>query len=542
MESTNDAVYILDLEGNFTLVNQKITELTGYSSEELLGFPFSVIFSPEHSRNIKTFFWATLSHGVAITQYDTELVRKDSTRQVISLDLTPLFVQGKISAIVCTAEALAWHHRPLLPQKQEDELASNLALEYEVQERALQLQQALDFEARLKRITDKVRDSLDEHQIVQVVVKELALGLNIGCCNMALYDREKDTSTICYEHAVSIPASQGRVSRMSSFPELYNQLLQNQYFQFCSLLPHPQRGRVAMLACPVADDRGVMGDLWLVNQQYHTFSELEIRLVQQVSNQCAIAIRQARLYQASLAQVQKLERLNQLKDNFISTISHELRTPITKMILATHLLEKAQSTERQQSYLEILKAECAREARLIDDLLDLQHLDEISCESVGLNLYQWIPKIIESLDYRNSKLQQIRVELPLNLPTLRCDPTLLERILAELLNNACKYTPPAGEISLSVCYEQLSATSDRVPMTIFTVTNQAEIPATELPYIFEDFYRASNATLVEGGTGLGLALVQRLAQRLAATVQAESGSGWTTFTVRLPDELPTISS
>ncbi|MBV9385639.1 MAG: GAF domain-containing protein, partial [Chroococcidiopsidaceae cyanobacterium CP_BM_ER_R8_30] len=198
------------------------------------------------------------------------------------------------------------------------------ALEHQVQERTRQLQQALDFEARLKRITDKVRDSLDESQIVQAAVKELALGLSVGCCNIALYNLEQGTSTICYEYAISIPASQGRIAQMANYPELYRQLLQNQYFQFCSIVPHPYRGRVAMFASPISDDQGVIGDLWLINQKDHVFSESEIRLVQQVTNQCAIAIRQARLYQAATAQVAELEKLNRLKDDFLSTVSHEL--------------------------------------------------------------------------------------------------------------------------------------------------------------------------------------------------------------------------
>ena len=69
------------------------------------------------------------------------------------------------------------------------------------------------------------------------------------------------------------------------------------------------------------------------------FEELEIRLVQQVSNQCAIALRQSRLYQAAQAQVEELERLNQLKDDFLSTVSHELRTPMANIKMATQMLE-----------------------------------------------------------------------------------------------------------------------------------------------------------------------------------------------------------
>ncbi|MBV8887778.1 MAG: GAF domain-containing protein [Chroococcidiopsidaceae cyanobacterium CP_BM_RX_35] len=414
--------------------------------------------------------------------------------------------------------------------------AANLALERQVQERTLQLQQALDFEARLKRITDKVRDSLDESQIVEAAVKELALGLNVGCCNMALYNLEQGTSTICYEYAISIPASQGRISQMANYPELYRQLLQNQYFQFCSIAPHPHRGRVAMLACPISDDQGVIGDLWLVNQKNHVFHELEIRLVQQVTNQCAIAIRQARLYQAATAQVAELEKLNQLKDDFLSTVSHELRTPISNMKLAIHMLQVAPAPEARERYLKILQYECIREAELINDLLDLQRL-EAAAYTVSqdvVNLVDWLPRIIEPFRVRSQERQLLlHVELPLSLPPLISDSASLGRILAELLNNACKYTLKGGKIDLSVSCE---SSGTATPVTCFTIGNEAEIPAAELPRIFEKFYRVPNSDpWRQGGTGLGLALVQKLVERLKGTISVTSSQGWTKFTLRLPN-------
>jgi signal transduction histidine kinase len=105
-------------------------------------------------------------------------------------------------------------------------------------------------------------------------------------------------------------------------------------------------------------------------------------LVKQVCNQCAIAIRQARLYEAAQIQVQELDRLNRLKDDFLSTVSHELRTPMSNIKMATYMLgislsklgalEKDQSTQR---YFKILNDECQRETLLIDNLLDLSRLD-----------------------------------------------------------------------------------------------------------------------------------------------------------------------
>lgn len=179
----------------------------------------------------------------------------------------------------------------------------NERLSQDLQTKQAELNTALLLESTLKRITDRVRDSLDEEQILQAAVQELVESLNAQEANTALYDLEQGTSTVYYEYASGTNTMRGRVSQMESYSEVYHQLLAGQYFQFCSIAPHPQRGRVSMFAAPILDDRDVLGDLWLINDVDSCLSELDIRLVQQVTNQCAIAIRQARLYQESQSQV-----------------------------------------------------------------------------------------------------------------------------------------------------------------------------------------------------------------------------------------------
>jgi GAF domain-containing protein len=123
----------------------------------------------------------------------------------------------------------------------------------------------------LKRITDKVRDTLDEAQILQTAVQELGKGLGVRCCNTALYDLASGTTTIGHEYNTTLFPTQGQVTAIADFPELYGQLLQGQYFQFCAIAPNPMRGRVATLACAILDDQEVLGDLGLINDQDYAF-------------------------------------------------------------------------------------------------------------------------------------------------------------------------------------------------------------------------------------------------------------------------------
>jgi signal transduction histidine kinase/DNA-binding response OmpR family regulator len=432
---------------------------------------------------------------------------------------------------------IAIHQSELYQQIQQ----LNVDLEVQVKRRTAELEQAFDFEATLKRITDKVRDSLDENQIMQQAVEELALALKALSCNAALYDYDRGISTICYEYTTLHHSSVGRVARLSDYPEIYNQILKRLPSQFCSVVPSPVRGHVTMLAYPILDDQSVMGDLWLVNHKDYCFTEQDIRLVQQVSNQCAIALRQARLYQEAQAQVKELERLNRLKDDFLSTVSHELRTPMANIKMAAKMLDivlKQHGVFENESlpadrYFQILQSECKREISLIDDLLDLSRLEAETepLPTIELKLDPWAHRVVEPfIDKAESQNLQLRVEIPEGLPPLLSDPNSLGRILGELLTNACKYTPPGGEIVLSA-----RQVGELIELSVTNIG--VEIPAPEHDRIFDKFYRIPNSDpWKHGGTGLGLALVKKLLERLNATIRVESAAGQTVFSTRFPTQ------
>ncbi len=415
----------------------------------------------------------------------------------------------------------------------------NSDLEQQVLERTVLLRQAFTFEATLKRITDRVRDSLDENQILQTAVEELAQAIGVSNCNASIYNLEQQTSTIRYQYATSVTPFRNTVLHMANFDQGYAQLLQGQYFQFCSCRPHPEEGPVAKLACPILDNAGVLGDLWLIHRADYGFSEQDIRLVQQVANQCAIALRQSRLYQAAQSQVTELERLNRLKDDFLSTVSHELRTPLSNIKMAIQMLEivlkplgiLAPETGPAHRYFQILQQECQRETSLIGDLLDLSRLEagEETLTIVTLEPTTWLEQMIVPFMRRfEAQQQSLVLDIPPDLPSIQTDATYLGRILNELLNNACKYTPAGETIRVFARLEP--------EVLHFGVSNSGvDIPPMELPHIFDKFYRIlRHDPWQHGGTGLGLALIHRLVSQLEGTITVESQGGLTTFTVSLP--------
>ncbi|WP_218079882.1 PAS domain S-box protein [Anthocerotibacter panamensis] len=232
-------------------------------------------------------------------------------------------------------------------------------------------------------------------------------------------------------------------------------------------------------------------------------------------------------------QMTELQKLNQLKDDFLSTVSHELRTPMTNMKMAIHLLRTANTPEESERYLQVLEAECAREADLIKDLLDLQRL-ELGAkppEAEEIDLKQWLPVVLQPF-FARAQLHGQTLTLEVVSACFTTDGYSLERILTELVANACKYTPPQGTIAVTV----RAVTLQSQAALCFSVRNTgSEIPSRELPRIFEKFYRVpSHDPWRKGGTGLGLALVKKLVEQLYGQISVQSQAGETTFCVFLP--------
>lgn len=229
--------------------------------------------------------------------------------------------------------------------------------------------------------------------------------------------------------------------------------------------------------------------------------------------------------------VRELDQLSQLKDDFLSTVSHELRTPLTNIQMAIELLKIAKSPEATTQYLKILQAECKREVELINDLLDLQRIESgvqtFNWQSIELS--SWLPRVIEPFHERAATQHQtLQLDLAPQLPALVSDESSLERVVVELVNNACKYTPPQECIRVSAQvingYFHLAVSNGGV-----------DISQQDLDRVFDKFYRVPQTDRWKrGGTGLGLALVKNLVEHLGGVITVTSNSGQIIFEISLP--------
>jgi signal transduction histidine kinase len=324
----------------------------------------------------------------------------------------------------------------------------------------------------------------------------------------------------------------------------------------------------ALLLVPLESKQTVLGFLALQQQQPRLWLKEELELVELVSAQLSIAILQAqmqrqilglveerttqiksslavqaKLYEKTRQQLEQLRRLNQLKDEFIATVSHELKTPLTKMRMAIQNLRRpALSQEKQVQYLDILEQQCSQEINLIQDLLALQQLElnKVPLQLQRVDLKLLVADLVQSFEETwADKAVKLALEVPERSLPLQTDLDSLRRILDELLTNAGKYSAPQTTVHLKIAHQ----VEQQTPQIVLSVCNiGAGISPADQVQIFDKFRRGQGVTQQAiAGTGLGLALVKSLIQHLNGTISvsscpsSESGEVWETcFTLTLP--------
>ncbi|HET6976490.1 MAG TPA: ATP-binding protein [Pyrinomonadaceae bacterium] len=232
-----------------------------------------------------------------------------------------------------------------------------------------------------------------------------------------------------------------------------------------------------------------------------------------------------------LEDVTHLREIDRLKSEFIATASHELRTPLTSVQMGVYLLlERAagELTEKQVEILSACREDCERLDKLMRDLLDLSRIEagESKPNFEPIRTRELINDATKELaPMVESKGLDFRVEAPVDLPTVNADRSQVERVLANLVVNAIRYTKQ-GEIKISV---QPRGNSVSVSVS----DTGSGIPAEYLPHIFDKFVQVPGTAT--GGAGLGLAISRLIVEAHGGqiSVQSEPEKG-STFTFTLP--------
>jgi two-component system phosphate regulon sensor histidine kinase PhoR len=213
--------------------------------------------------------------------------------------------------------------------------------------------------------------------------------------------------------------------------------------------------------------------------------------------------------------ITEIKRLETMRRDFVANVSHELRTPLTAIRgYAETLLNGAlDDPVRARNFLGVIDRHSERLSRLIDDLLTLSDLElgKSPLKREAVLLESLVDEVVEILGEKAERSGVRLVKhLPTGLPLLLGDSDRLQQVLINLADNAVKYTPRGGTVTIAA---EVAANGD-VPSIVVSVTDTGGgIPSEELPRLTERFYRVDKARSRElGGTGLGLAIVKHIVQ------------------------------
>jgi len=239
---------------------------------------------------------------------------------------------------------------------------------------------------------------------------------------------------------------------------------------------------------------------------------------------------------AVLHDVTREKEIAKMKTDFVSNVSHELKTPLASIKAYVEMLQDGEVEDEATAneFYAIIAKESERLHRLIENILSISRIESgvIKVVKQPMSLTSVAKQVADVAGVQASgKRIALRQKLAPVYHQVEADPDMMYQVVMNLVSNAIKYTPPKGQVSIETSVDEACG------MAICSVSDTgAGIPAEDLPHIFDKFYRVKANNKLAKGTGLGLTLVKQLVERVhdgKLTVTSEEGKG-STFTVELP--------
>jgi DICT domain-containing protein/signal transduction histidine kinase len=390
-------------------------------------------------------------------------------------------------------------------------------------------------ERLVNSMTTTIRRSLNSEQVLQAAVQELGTALNSHRCIIYQCQEQDEEAQVQYEFT-----GPGQISLRSQVWSLQH----NPWFQMVAerqervyvedVQSHLSKNKLlkaqitqaqlrSLLMVPVLYQGHLLGMVELHHAEVYTWSDSEISMVDAIASQVGVALIQAQSFADLETLNQQLEGLERTRSNLIAITGHELRTPLSTIQVCLESLanEPDMPAELQQVMLTTALSDAERMRKLIQDFLTLSRLESgrINSNPEPLALPECIDLALSRIHTYPAEMQNptIEIQLPVNLPLVRADGEWLVEVLAKLLDNACKFTPAEGQITLTA-----KPLTEQVLEVNITDTGRG-IEADRLETVFDRFYQEEGALRrTTGGTGLGLAICRQIVQNLGGEIYATS--------------------
>ncbi len=518
LQSMSEGVVVDDADGNFRFVNQAAAGLLGYEPEEIIGRHWTNFFPPDqhavvHAANERR------RNGES-DRYEVELMRKDGTR-------FPVLISGT-------------------PRNVGEELKGTMAVFMDITSR----QQRQREQGAIVAVSTALRSAADREEMLPIILDQLLDLLEAEGAAIVVRDQETNESVAELARGVwegwsgeRLPPGEGISGHVMVSGELY----QADDVQHDPLFARPDLlGDVQALICtPLIAHEETIGALMVGRNT--TFEDGEVRILTAIADMAANALHRTALMetleQRVLERTSELEEANemlmeldQLKSDFVSNVSHELRTPITNIMLYLNLMDRKEKREERARYMQILRAESARLAQLIEDLLTLSRLERDRTPH-GLEPHVLDALIAEILTAHQARAKDKSIamshELNPEIPLVPISWDQMAQVFNNLVSNALAYTYSGGSVTIS---SELKEVADNHHVAVHVHNSAPPIPPEDLPHIFERFYRGKvGRESDEPGTGLGLSICKEIVELHQGCIEVSSDEErGTVFTVYLP--------
>jgi PAS domain S-box-containing protein len=534
VESSDDAIVSKTLDGTILSWNAGATRIFGYSAEEVIGKPITIIIPPELHPEERRIL-AKLRAGERIDHFDTERVAKDGRRVFVSLTVSP--VRDSRGVIVAASKIARDVTERKLLERYMRESEAHLAAE------AQALTRLSELSTRLWR-SRTLQEGMDE---MLAAMMEL-LGADKGDIRL-LEDGGKVLRIVAHrgfsgeflDLFAGVTATEncgcGRALRSRQRVIIEDVERDELYAPYRSLAQ--AAGYRSLVASPmIGADDACLGVVTTHFQTVHRPQWQELNRLDLYLRQASDFIQRCRLEQILRRSEESLREADRRKDEFLALLAHELRNPLAPIRYALAATSKPGcSAEQQRKAAEVVERQVAHMSRLLDDLLDIARITRgtLELKKDAIELHAVVASAVETArPVIDSKHHQLSVQLPDKPVRLEADAVRLAQVFANLLINAAKYTNPRGHIELRACAQPGEIT--------VTVRDDGIGISTEMmPRLFTLFAQAHSGR-EQAGLGVGLSLVRGLVALHGGTVDAHSaglGQG-SEFTVHLPTGSPAV--
>ncbi len=521
LSHTADFVYTFDVSGRFTYANRRLLASWGKESHEAIGKTF---FELGHPTPLADRLHRELQDVVTSKSRisgEAEITTDRGTRHYEYIFVPVIGENGEV-------EAVAGSTRDITERKQ---------IEQATRKRAEQLH-------KLAGIATRINTARDLDSVVRVITEEARALIGARESATAMVQTPSDREPV---KVISTAANKSTTpiqqdlesSLLYEAVKANNEPIRIQQHELASDPRWPDMSKIAVavptnngwLAAPLVGRNGkTLGLLQLADKEAGEFDEDDEAILVQLSRLAAIAIENAKLYD-------ELRRNDRRKDEFLAMLAHELRNPLAAISNAVAVTEISKTEEDREWATDVTNRQVTHLTRLIDDLLDVSRISRgkitlkkqsVEASAILENAIVIMRPLIEERGHQlNESIE--RGNLWVNV-----DPTRLEQVLVNLLNNAAKYTKNGGIIDVS------AAIAGR-EVVITVKDNGIGIPPEKLHGMFDLFVQDERSLArSEGGLGIGLTVVKKLVEMHGGTVTArsEGNDKGSEFTIHLPRVAP----